>query len=98
MAAPSLPIFAAYIQLTLALMSSILVAEAKHRLVSASPIDRRAMAAGLRRPLSGCSPMLVASPVVYLKGGRGQQQQQAGSWPQQASKAESIGGLRHRLV
>ena len=53
MAAPSLPIFAAYIQVTLALMSSILVAKAKHRLGSGSPIDRRARSDGLERLLTG---------------------------------------------
>jgi hypothetical protein len=54
MAAPSLFIFAAYIQFTLALTSHSAVAGAQHRLVSASPMARRAMAAGSSRPLMGC--------------------------------------------
>jgi hypothetical protein len=49
-AAPSLFILAAYIQLTDALTSGREVARAHTRLVSASPRARRAMAEGLIRP------------------------------------------------
>mmetsp|Transcript_7899 Transcript_7899/g.19753 ORF Transcript_7899/g.19753 Transcript_7899/m.19753 type:complete len:276 (-) Transcript_7899:1891-2718(-) len=64
MAAPSLFILAAYIQLTEALTSGRLVALAHTRLVSDSPSDRRAMAEGSIRPLRGCSPIEVARPVM----------------------------------
>jgi hypothetical protein len=50
MAAPSCPILAAYIQLTLALMSGSAVTAAHTRLVSASPSASRAIAAGLIKP------------------------------------------------
>ena len=52
-----------HIQLTEALTSARPVAAAHTRFVRASPSARRAMAAGLTRPLSGCSPMAVAAPV-----------------------------------
>mmetsp|Transcript_8264 Transcript_8264/g.20505 ORF Transcript_8264/g.20505 Transcript_8264/m.20505 type:complete len:341 (-) Transcript_8264:1714-2736(-) len=64
MCAPSPGSFAAYIQLPEYLMSFKPVVLAKTMLVSDSPRDMRAMAWGLTRPLMGCSPMLVAPPVM----------------------------------
>mmetsp|Transcript_4425 Transcript_4425/g.15525 ORF Transcript_4425/g.15525 Transcript_4425/m.15525 type:complete len:265 (+) Transcript_4425:1663-2457(+) len=67
MAAPSPSILAAYIQFTDDLMSSIEVSGAHMMLVTASATARRAMAAGSSIPLSGCSPMEQAPPVMSSK-------------------------------
>lgn len=55
---------AAHIQLPLHLTLSSPSMRAQTRLVTASPTERRPMAAGLMRPLMGCSPMEEAIPVV----------------------------------
>ena len=63
--APSLPILAAYIQFTDAFTCANSVTCAQTRFVRASPKAILAMAAGLIRPFSGCSPIDVATPVRF---------------------------------
>mmetsp|Transcript_16589 Transcript_16589/g.51606 ORF Transcript_16589/g.51606 Transcript_16589/m.51606 type:complete len:254 (-) Transcript_16589:1615-2376(-) len=67
MRAPSPFIFAAHIQLPDALMSRSDVTRVEHMLVSASATVIRAIAAALSRPMIGCSPTDVATPVSVSK-------------------------------
>mmetsp|Transcript_11691 Transcript_11691/g.50001 ORF Transcript_11691/g.50001 Transcript_11691/m.50001 type:complete len:373 (+) Transcript_11691:1680-2798(+) len=64
MCAPSPGSFAAYIQLPEYFTSFKPVVFANTKLVSDSPSDMRAIAAGSTIPLIGCSPMHVAPPVM----------------------------------
>ena len=66
MAAPSCPILAAYIQLTLALTSASAETAAHTRLVHASPSARRAIAAGSTRPCNNKAVRLAAEKEAFV--------------------------------